>query len=147
MVNYKKIIITIIVLTVFIIGGIFVVFRNNNAKGNIDNVERIILKENGHKREDIEKTFDMIEEKFNTKDYKDCVLNKITYVGEFLMNDKNIEESYKESYKAEEVIYLKVEFTTGKHPAVGLVTDNDYTYKAVFIKKENIWTLKEFGQG
>lgn len=146
MIKGKKIIIAIIGI-VFVFIGMFAFLNLNKKVGNIDSVERIIKDENSHKREDIEHTFDMIEEDFNTKDYKDCVLNKITYSGQFLVNGNSLEESYKESNEAEEAIILEVNFTTGKHPAVGLVSDNDYTYKAVFIKKENNWILKEYGQG
>ena len=52
-----------------------------------------------------------------------------------------------EVYNADEVIILVIDFTTGKHPSVGFVKDNEYTYKAVFVKKENSWMLKEYGQG
>lgn len=136
----KKMIFVIMVSCIFILVGMFAVSNPRRSKGNIDNVERIIVSENEHKREDIESAFDMIEKKFNTKEYKGCELNKIIYVG-----DSQTEENYKEKY--EDALYLKVEFTTDKKPAVGLVANEDYEYKAVFVKHKGNWILKVYGQG
>ena len=147
MINKKEMALAVFILIIFVLIGSFIIYRDYNAKGNISKVERIIKDENGHRKEDIEKTFDMIEDKFNAKDYKDCILNKITYFGNFMVDGKYLEESYKDSYNADEVITLVIDFTTGKHPSVSFVKDNEYTYKAVFVKKENSWMLKEYGQG
>ncbi len=144
--NKQRRIISIIILVILSIGALFLIFYGNE-KGNIDDVERIITNENGHKREDVEETFDMIEKEFNTKDYKGCKLRKIIYPSEKREIGKDIEKSYREEYNAEEVIYLTFEFITNRRPATGLVANEDYEYNAVFAKIDGKWILKKYGQG
>ena len=145
--NNKRLAIVITILVILLIGVLILIFKNDAGNGNIDNVERIITNENGHKKEDIEETFDMIEDMFNTKDYKGCTLNKITYPVKTQELGVNSEESYKDNYNAEEVIQLIYEFTTNSKPATGLGSNEDYEYKAVFAKIDGKWILKDLGQG
>lgn len=145
----KLFIIIIICLT---ITSIYKIYESYYAVGRIDNVKKIIENNDNHKREDIESVMQLIAKEFNTKDYKGCTLEKITYTSDYSFSNNKVgekpilkskEEYLKEEYAADEVMMFSIEYKRNMFSTQG--PSNNVPSNIVYILKDGKWKLATWG--
>ncbi len=132
----KKVISILIIIVIAI--GLLAFFKNKD-------VECTIVNANNHDYKDIKKVFKMVKRYYNSHDFPNSKLTSISYLG-----DDNISKSESEiklQNNADEAIELTFTFKTNSKQSKVFSINTEYTYNAVFIKKNKKWTMLSAGQG
>ncbi len=135
-----KIIPIIICLLIIWLGIIFYpnfYYKYIAKEGNTEKVNIVQIKSSYYTEEDYENVVNETLNRF--KEFKDCTLEQISYVGDEL-NNSNI--NWAKDNDKDEVITLILSFKTGKH-AQGLNHNSQYTsYNMIFARnKGEDWTF------
>lgn len=148
----KHYIIFISIIIILTMNFLYITYANYYSLGRIDDVERIIKEDNNHKRKYIEEAMNFVEKKFNTEDFKGCILEKIAYThgyshsttsdnGELIWISQ--EDKIKKEYDADEVIMLEIEYRMNFYSIRGSI--NYVPADIVCVYKNGKWEIVSWG--
>lgn len=136
--SFKIISYTLLFVSVLILVGC------NKKNYTIKEPEIYLTESAHHKKEEIEKTVDLLKENFYSNDtFKNCTLLEIYYSD----SSHDIEMSLTDDNLLDEAIIINFKFQTGKNVHQALNKDDIYYYQAQFIRynSSSEWVLKSMG--